>query len=41
MEGNEEKNLLSLVRKKPGVITKKPTYENGDMDAISRIAENF
>ena len=80
MEGNEEKNLLSLVRKEPGirvrllmttgcieywlmlhyeylalpirtvadkermlskVVTKEPTYENGDMDTISRIAENF
>lgn len=23
------------------VITKEPTYKNGDMDAISRIAENY
>ena len=37
----KKKILLSLVRKNPGVITKELTYENGDMDAISRIAENF
>ncbi len=37
----KKKILLSLVRKKPRVIAKEPTYEKGDMDAISRIAENF